>query len=56
MEVQLFYQILALFDSAILSWLLGMLLVSRSGLVEEDAGEVFHYYGFHLSSSFLIQF
>ena len=34
--------------------LVGMLLVSRSSLVEEDAFEVFHYYGFHLSSSFLI--
>ena len=28
----------------------GMLLVSRSGLVEEDVVEVFHYYGFHLFS------
>ena len=28
-----------------------MLLVSRSGLVEEDTVETFHYYGFHLSSS-----
>ena len=27
--------------------MIGMLLVSRSGLVEEDAVEVFHYYGFH---------
>ena len=26
-----------------------MLLVSRSRLVEEDAVEVFYYYGFHLS-------
>ena len=34
--------------------LVGMLLVSRSGLVEEDAIEVFRYYGFHLSSSFLM--
>ena len=34
--------------------LIGMLLVSRFGLVEEDADEVFHYYGFHLSSSLLI--
>ena len=33
--------------------LTGMLLVSRFGLVEEDAVEVFHYYEFHLSSSFL---
>jgi hypothetical protein len=31
-----------------------MLLVSRFGLVEEDAIEVFHYYGFHLSSFFWI--
>ena len=30
-----------------------MLLVSRSGLVEDDAVEVFHYYSFHLSSFFL---
>ena len=30
-----------------------MLLVSRSGLVEDDAVEVFYYCGFHLSSSFL---
>ena len=35
-------------------WLVGMLLVSRSGLVEEDAVKVFHYCGFHLSSSFLM--
>ena len=31
-----------------------MLLVSRFGLVEVDAIEVFHYYGFHLSYSFLM--
>ena len=30
-----------------------MLLVSRYGLVEENAVEVFHYHGFHLSSSCL---
>jgi hypothetical protein len=35
-------------------WLIGMVLVSRSGLVEEAATEVIHYYGFHLSSSFLM--
>ena len=35
-------------------WVIGMLLVSRSGLVEEDAIEVFHYYDFHMSSSFLM--
>ena len=34
--------------------LVGMLLVSRSGLVEDDAIEVFHYHGFRLSSSFLM--
>ena len=34
--------------------LVGMLLVSRSGLVEEDPVEVFYYYEFHLSSSFLM--
>ena len=32
-----------------------MLLVSRSGLVKENAVEVFHYYGVHLSSSLLMQ-
>ena len=32
-----------------------MLLVSRSGLVEENAVEVFHHYGVHLSSSLLMQ-
>ena len=35
-------------------WLVDLLLVSRSGHVEEDAVEMFHYYGFHLSSSFLL--
>ena len=30
--------------------LIGMLLVSSSGLLEEDAVEVFHYYGFHFSA------
>ena len=34
--------------------MIGMLLVSRSGLEEEDAVEVLHYYGFHLSSRFLM--
>ena len=34
--------------------MVGMLLVSRSGLLEEGAVEVFHYYDFHLSSSFLM--
>jgi hypothetical protein len=34
--------------------MIGMLLDSKPGLVEEDAVEVFHYYGFHLSSSFLM--
>ena len=33
---------------------IGVLLVSRSRLVEEDAVEVFNYYSFHLSSSFLV--
>ena len=37
-----------------LIWLVGMLLVSRSGLVEEDAVEVFDYGDFHLSSYFLM--
>ena len=35
-------------------WLVGMLLVNRSELVEEDVVEVFHYYGFHLPSSFFM--
>ena len=35
------------------NWLIAKLLVSRSWLVEEDAVEVFHYYGVHLPSSFL---
>ena len=30
------------------------LLVSRSGLVEENSVEVFHHYSVHLSSSFLM--
>jgi len=30
-----------------------MLLLSRSGLVQENAVEVFHHYGVNLSSSFL---
>ena len=34
--------------------MIGMLLVSRSGLVEEDAVEGFRYYGFHIISSFLM--
>ena len=36
------------------TWLVGMMLVSRSGLVEEIAVEMFHCYGFHLSSSFFM--
>ena len=32
-----------------------MLLVSRSGLVEENAIEIFHHYGVQLSSSLLMQ-
>ena len=31
----------------IIDLLIDMLLVSRSGLVEENAVEVFHYHGFH---------
>ena len=31
-----------------------MLLNRRSGLVEEDVAELLHYYGVHLSSSFLM--
>ena len=41
--------------SKIMWWLvIVMLLVSKSLLVEEDAFEAFHYYGFHLSYSFLM--
>jgi hypothetical protein len=43
-----------LFLFRLVGCLVGMLLVSRSGLMEEDAVEVFHHYGFHLSSSFLM--
>ena len=35
--------------------LTGILHVSRPGLVEEHAVEVFHHYGVHFSSSFLMQ-
>ena len=35
--------------------LIGMLFVSRSGLVEENAVEGYHRYGVHLSSSLLMQ-
>ena len=35
-------------------WVIGMVLVGRSELMEEDAVEVFHYYGFHLSYSFFM--
>ena len=31
-----------------------ILFVTRSGLVEENAVELFHHYGFHLCSSLLI--
>ena len=34
--------------------LVGKLLVTRSGLEEEDAIEVFHYYGSNLFSYFLM--
>ena len=34
--------------------IVGMLLVSRSGLVEENTVEVFYHYIFSLSSSFLV--
>ena len=33
---------------------IGMLLVSRSRLVEDDAVWVFHFYGYHLFSIFLM--
>ena len=36
-------------------YLIGMLLDSRSLIVEENAVEVFHHYGVHLSSSFLME-
>jgi hypothetical protein len=35
--------------------LAGMLLVNRSGLVEENGVEVFHHYGVHFSSSLLMK-
>ena len=45
---------LSIYGSVVVTgWFVDMLLVSRSGLAEEDAAEVFHYNGFHLSSSFL---
>ena len=34
---------------------MGVLLVSRSGLVEENAVEVFCHYSVHLSSALLMQ-
>ena len=34
--------------------LIGMLLVSWFGLVEENAVEVFHHYGVHLPSFFFM--
>ena len=34
--------------------LIGMLLDSTYGLVEENSVEMFHHYGVHLSSSFLM--
>ena len=34
---------------------IGMLLVSRTGLVLENAVKVFHHFGVHLSSSLLMQ-
>jgi hypothetical protein len=40
--------------TSVMIMMIGMLLVSRSGLVEEDVVKVFHYQGFHLSFSFLI--
>ena len=41
-------------DERLIDWLIGMLLVSMFGLVEEDAVEVFHYYGFLLFCYFLM--
>ena len=41
-------------SSWLVGWLVCMLLVNWSGLVKEDAIEVFHFYGFHLSSSFMM--
>ena len=40
--------------TSIIDLLIGMLLVNRSGLLEETAVEVFHHFGVHLSSCFLI--
>ena len=40
--------------AALNNWLIAVLLVSRSGLVEDGTVQVFYYYGFHSSSSFLM--
>ena len=51
-EVPLFTVILLWVPA--LALLINMLLFSRSGFMEENTVEVFHHYGVHLSSSFLI--
>jgi hypothetical protein len=37
----------------LIDWLIGILLVSKSGFVEVNAVQVFHHHGVHLPSSFL---
>ena len=37
-----------------IDWLIAILLVRRSGLMEENAVEIFYHYVVHLSSSFLM--
>jgi len=38
----------------LIDWLIGILLISRSGLVEENAIEVIQNYGVHVSSAFFM--
>jgi hypothetical protein len=52
--VMWWFYLTTIYSENISFYWVGMLLVSRSGLVEEDAIEVFRYYGVHLSSSFLM--
>ena len=42
-------------NDLLIGWLISILVVSMSGLVEENAVKVFHHYGVHLSSSLLMQ-
>ena len=38
----------------LIDWLIGMLFVSRFGIGEENAVDVFQHYCFHVSSFFLV--